>query len=192
MITVGASGGGTADFTDNFDRADNTSLGSRWAETAGDLAIRQNKLVNLARGDNTATVLNLVGADQSASADFSSSDNNTGPGLGVLLRYKDAKNHYRLYLSVAGGARLLIAKLVNGVEIPLKTVNIPNPAVGAPFHLTGSVKGTTLTVSIPGLTFSVTDATYDSGGVGVLVKTGPPGTHTADNFCAAVSTGSCQ
>jgi hypothetical protein len=71
-------------------------------------------------------------------------------------------------------------------------MNIPNPAVGTPFHLAGSVTGKILTVSIPGLTFSVTDATYDSGGVGVLVKTGPPGTHTADNFCAAVSTGSCQ
>ena len=191
-ISVSASGGGTADFTDNFDRpADTTSLGSRWAETAGDLAIRQNKLVNLLRGDNTATVVNLVGADQSASADFASSDNNTGPGLGVLLRYKDAKNHYRLYRSVGGASRLLIAKLVNGVEIPLKTVNIPNPAVGAPFHLTGSVKGTTLKVSIAGVELSVTDTTYDSGGVGVLVKTGPPGTHTADNFCAAVGTGSC-
>ena len=92
---------------------------------------------------------------------------------------------------MAGGGRLLIAKLANGVEIPLKTVGIPNPAVGAAFHLTGSVKGTTLKVSIPGVELSVTDTTYDTGGVGVLVKTGPPGTHTADNFCAAVGTGSC-
>ena len=190
-ISVSASGGGTADFTDNFDRADTTSLVPQWAETAGDLAIRQNKLVNLARGDNTATVVNLVGADQSASADFSSSDNNTGPGLGVLLRYRDAKNHYRLYRSVGGASRLLIAKLVNGVEIPLKSVNIANPAVNTSFHLAGSVKGTTLKVSIAGVELSVTDTTYDSGGVGVLVKTGPPGTYTADNFCASVSTGSC-
>jgi hypothetical protein len=190
-ISVSAGGGGTANFTDDFNRADTTSLVPQWAETAGDLAIHQNKLVNLLRGDNIATVVNLVGADQSASADFSSSDNNTGPGLGVLLRYKDAKNHYRLYRSVGGSSQVRIAKLKNGIEYPLKSVNVANPAVNTPFHLKGSVNGITLTVSMGGVVFSVTDTEYDSGGVGVLVKTGPPGTHTADNFCAAVGTGSC-
>ena len=110
----------------------------------------------------------------------------------MLLRYKDAKNHYRLYRRVGGASQLLIAKLVNGVEIPLKSVNVPNPAVNTSFHLAGSVTGTTLKVTMGGVELSVTDPTYASGGVGVLVKTGPPGTHTADNFCAAVTTGSCQ
>ena len=189
-ISVRASGSPT-NFTDTFDRPDSTSLGTKWTETVGDLVIRSNKLNNVLRGDNTATVANMTGADQSASADFSSGDNNPGPRLGVLLRYQDPRNHYRLYRIVGGASQLRIAKIVNGVEFLLKTANIPNPAVGSAFHIAASVTGTTLKVAMGSVQLSVTDSAFATGAIGVLVATGPPGTHTADNFCANVTGGTC-
>ena len=192
-IAVATSAGGTNNFTDNFDRADSTSLGSKWTGTTG-LVIHSKQLNNTLRGDNIATVANLTGADQSASADFSSGDNNTGPNLGVLLRHKDAKNHYRLYRSVGGASQLRISKVVNGIEYPIKWVNIANPAVKTPFHLVGSVVGSILKLKMGGMVIEAptpADTTFAGEAIGVLVKTGPPGTHTADNFCAAVGTGTC-
>jgi hypothetical protein len=189
-----SSGGDPSNFTDNFNRPDGTSLGLKWLERAGDLEIRAGKLNNVLRGDNIATVVNLTGADQSASGDFTSADNNTGPRVGVVLRYQDPKNYYLIYRSVGGSSQLRITKLVNGIELPLKSANIPNPVVGTPFHIVGSVVGTTpatLTASMAGVQISVTDTTWTSGEVGVLVGTGPFARHSADNFCAAVGAGTC-
>jgi hypothetical protein len=187
-IHVNPVSGPTPTFTDNFDR---TELGSQWTETAGDLVISQNRLTNTQRGDNIATVVGLSGANQSASGDFTSADNNTGPRVGVVLRYQDAKNHYRIYRSVGGSSQLRIAKLVNGIEYPLKSVIIPNPVVGTAFHIVGSVVGTTLTASTAGVQITVSDTKYASGGVGVLIGTGPLAAHSADNYCAAVGGGGC-
>ena len=189
-----SSGGDPSNFTDNFNRPDGTSLGLKWLERAGDLEIRAGKLNNVLRGDNIATVVNLTGADQSASGDFTSADNNTGPRVGVVLRYQDTKNYYLIYRSVGGSSQLRITKVVNGIELPLKSANIPNPVVGTPFHIVGSVVGTTpatLTASMAGVQISVTDTTWTSGEVGVLVGTGPFARHSADNFCAAVGAGTC-
>jgi hypothetical protein len=187
-ISVNPASGPTPNFTDNFNR---TALGSQWTETAGDLVISQNRLINTQRGDNIATVVGLSGADQSVSGDFTSANNNFGPRVGVVLRYQDAQNHYRIYRSVGGSSQLRIAKLVKGIEYPLKSANIANPVVGTAFHVVGSVVGTTLTASMAGVQITVTDTTFASGGVGVLIGTGPLAAHSADNYCAAVGGGGC-
>jgi hypothetical protein len=91
----------------------------------GNLKIASNKLVNTARGDNIGYLPTLTGANQSAAGDFTSGDNNASPRLGVLLRYQDARNHYRLYRISGGSSQLRISKIVNGAETILKSVQVP-------------------------------------------------------------------
>ena len=96
------------------------------------------------RGDNIAYLPNLTGATQSAAVNFISTDNNAGPRLGLVLRYTDARNHYRLYLWTGGTNQLRISKFVNGAETLLKSVAVtPAPAVGTTFHLVGSATART-------------------------------------------------
>ena len=146
------------------------------------------------RGDNIGKLPALTGANQSASGDFTASDNNASPRLGVILRLQeDHRNHYRLYRISGGSSQLRISKFVNGSETILKYVQVPMATVNTPFHLVGSVLGTTLTLTmgtVSPITVSVSDPTYTSGTIGVLVNTGPAAIHSADNFCA-VGGGTC-
>jgi len=220
-IAVAASGGGGGTtFQDNFTRNDSDALGPggsgpQWAEPdpllstlyKGNLVIKGGKLKNClpplasvcqsARGDNIGYLPALSSsADQSASGDFTSTDNNSAPHLGVLLRYQNDRNHYRLYRAAGGSSQLRISKLVNGVETVLKSTNIALPTANTPFHLRGRVSGATLELFLglgttPMVTFTEATPTYASGAIGVLVKTGSLGTHEADNFCAAVGPGTC-
>jgi len=201
-ITVAPSGGGGGgSFQDTFTRADSDTLGGpspsgpQWAEPVvttqytGNLAIAGNKLVNTARGDNIGYLPALTGANQSAAGDFTSGDNNASPRLGVLLRYQDARNHYRLYRISGGSSQLRISKIVNGTETILKSVQVPMAPLNTPFHLVGSASGTTLTLTLTGVPpISVVDSTYQTGSIGVLVNTGPTATHSADTFCAGIGT----
>jgi hypothetical protein len=190
----GGGGGGTGNFVDNFNRADSdttggpSSTGPLWAEAAGNLVISSNQLKNAVRGDNIAHLPDLTGADQSAAADFTSTDNNTGPRLGVVLRFQGPGNHYRLYLWTGGTNQLRISKIVNGTETLLKSIAItPAPAAGTPFHLVGSATGTSLTATIGAKSINAIDTTYPSGTIGVLINPGGTvGPHIADNFCASV------
>jgi hypothetical protein len=43
------------------------------------------------------------------------------------------------YRSVGGASQFRISKVVNGIEYPIKWVNIANPAVKTSFHLVGTV-----------------------------------------------------
>jgi hypothetical protein len=209
-ITVTGGGGGGGTFTDNFNRSDSDTLGpggggAQWVEPAvnaqytGNLVINgcgaspcvNGKLKNAARGDNIAYLPSLTGATQSAGGDFTSGDNNASPRLGVLLRYQDPRNHYRLYRISGGSSQLRISKLINGAETILKSIQVPMAAVGTPFHLVGSVVGSTLTLTAGGTTISVTDTKYTTGTIGVLVNTGPTATHSADNFCAGIGAATC-
>ena len=180
-ITVAQGGGGATpgSFLDDFNRADSDSLGGpsqtgpQWTEAAGNLVIKSQKVTNGLRGDNIGTLSAPVGANQSASGDFISSDSNASPRLGVLLRFLDARNHYRLYRISGGSNQLRISKLVNGTETILNSVQVPMAAVNVPFHLVGRVVGNTLTLTMGTVEITATDATYASGAIGVLVNTGP-------------------
>jgi hypothetical protein len=114
---------------------------------------------------------NLVGATQTVAASFASVDNNTAPQLGVVLRYQGLSNYYRCYRSVGGVSVVRIAKLVNGKETVLKSVAMANPLKNAPFTLSCGVSGTSLTLSIDGVTkASAVDSTFASGSVGFALS----------------------
>lgn len=197
-ITVTSSGGGgTGNFLDSFTRPDSTILGGptptgpQWTEMAGDLVISNNQLNNNVRGDNIAILTALSGTAQSAAGNFASLNNNSGPRLGVVLRFQDPRNHYRLYRSVGGSNELRISKFVNGAETVLKRVAVAPPAQGTIFHLVASATTTTLTLTMGSTTISINDATFSSGPVGVLINPGGiQGPHVADDFCGSIG-GTC-
>jgi hypothetical protein len=192
---VSNTGGGTiGSFSDNFNRADSTTtIGTAWSVGAGKFVIGSNMLKNAPQvGNAIAVVSALSGATQTAGADFTSVDNNLGPRFGIVLRYKDPKNYYLIYRQVGGSSRLLISKFVNGVERILASASLANPAKFVPFHITGRVTGTALSLDFNGVVNKVTatdsDGTISTGKAGILI--GPGGSSTiqqqADNFTATV------
>ena len=140
-----------------------------------------------------AVVSGLSGATQTAGANFTSVDNNLGPRFGIVLRYQDAKNYYLIYRQTGGSSRLLISKIVNGVETILGTASISNPAKLVPFRITARASGNKLSLDFNSTlnVVSVTDAasTFTTGKPGIMV--GPGGSSTtqqqADNFSATAN-----
>ena len=202
-ITVAASGGGGGSFQDTFTRADSDILGGpspsgpQWAEPVVRPSTRESgDSRQQARTRPAATISDTCRPSPARisrrRANFISGDNNASPRLGVLLRYQDPRNHYRLYRISGGSNQLRISKIVNGAETILKSVQVPMATVNTPFHLVGSVVGTTLTLTLTGVApISVVDSTFATGSIGVLVNTGPTATHSADTFCAGIGTATC-
>ncbi len=58
----------------------------------------------------------LAGATQMVAASFASTNNNTSPRFGVVLRYQNPQNYYVCYRQTGGSSALRIAKVQNGVE----------------------------------------------------------------------------
>lgn len=198
-VQVVVTGNPIGNFTDDFNRDASDQLGGpnppdgpQWVEVAGNLAISGGRVVNTLVGYNMAILPDLPGVDQSAEADFTSGTNNTAPRFGVVLRAENAGNHYRLYRSAGGSSQVRITKVVGGVETILKSAPVPQPAVNTPFHLKGTIAGSTLTLWLDGVQkLTATDSRYASGFVGFFLYTGPLATHSVDNFCAVVGPGAC-
>ncbi|HKF41843.1 MAG TPA: NEW3 domain-containing protein [Thermoanaerobaculia bacterium] len=198
----GYSGAGTASclvssvasalgaFSDDFNRADSASLGSRWGQVGGSFVVSGNmaKTSLGAAGDSSAVLAMLSGATQTVEADFTSVDNNMGPRFGVILRYQDSHNYYLIYRQTGGSSRLLISKVVNGVETILKAVSISNPTKLVAFHIRGTASGTTLGLDLDGVNkVTVTDSTFASGRVGILIGNKLTTVQQqSDNFAATV------
>ena len=72
-----------------------------------------------------------MGATQMVAASFASTDNNSAPRFGVVVRYRDPQNYYSCYRQVGGSSVVRIAKVQNGAETVLKSVGIGNPALNA-------------------------------------------------------------
>jgi hypothetical protein len=185
-------------FNDNFDRGNSTTLGNGWVEVAGNLDIVSQHLENAAvAGDHMAALPGLPGADQTVSADLTSSGNNLAPSFGLVLRCQDCgtpgvppANYYRIYRSTGGSSLLKISKVVGGVETVLKSTSISNPVANVPFHLQGIVNGTTLTVAVGTVQTSVTETTgtFSSGAVGIVIRSsgGSTAVHKVDSFQATI------
>ena len=137
-------------------------------------------------GDHIAVFPGLSVSTQTVSADFASVDNNLGPRFGVVLRYQDPQNYYRLYRATGGSSVLRISKIAGGVETVLATVGLANPAKNVFFRLEGRASGQTLTLAMDGVDkATVTDATFSAGAVGILIQSGGTASfHRADNFLA--------
>jgi hypothetical protein len=113
-------------------------------------------------------------------------DNNLGPRFGVILRYQDPQNYYRLYRATGGASLLRISKIVGGVETVLASWSLPNPTKNVFFRLEGRATAQTLTLSLDGVVrATVTDSTFAAGSVGLVIQAGGTTSfHRADNFQA--------
>jgi parallel beta-helix repeat protein len=187
--TSGGTGGVSGSFSDDFNRLDSTTLGNGWLEVRGDLVLGGGAVRNtLVKGNHIAVLPELGGATQSAAADFTSTNNNTGPRFGVVLRYQDEGNYYLLYRQVGGSSVLRIARVVDGVETELARTAIANPKRDVAFRLGGRATGTTLTLEVGGVPkLSVSDSTFAGGTIGLLLGLNTAkAAHRADNFDGSV------
>ncbi len=189
VVSSPGGGGTAANFSDDFNRAESTNLGTAWTEVSGDLVLKGNTLKNaLGMASHKAVVSTLSGATQTVSADFMSPNNNQGPVFGLLLRYQNPTNYYVAYRQVGGSAVLRIAKVVNGTATVLATAALANPQVNVPFKLTARVSGTKISLDLNGVNkVNATDTTFPTGKVGIQINSSSTSTqYQGDNFTASV------
>lgn len=179
---------GSPTFTDQFNRADSTDLGPDWDEEQGDLQILGNQLANTpTKGNHLAVCTTLNGANQSASAYFTSVDNSVAGRWGVILRYQAPLTYYLLHRRMGPFNGLVVSKVVNGVETTLAMISYAKPLLNTPFKLTGHAIGSTLTIDIDDVPkLSVTDSTFASGKPGIFLYTSGSPLHRADNYSAEI------
>ena len=89
--------GSPGTFVDTFAGPDDDTLDAEWSVIRGSMRVVDGQARNEANlVDHLAVVTELVGARQSAAADFSSF-RNAGMRLGIVLRYQDPRNYYAVY-----------------------------------------------------------------------------------------------
>ena len=174
-------------FTDTFDRPDSPVLGNGWSVMAGSLMLQSGEARNQPNSTfSLAVQASPIGATQTVAASFASTNNNSAPRFGVVVRYRDPQNYYLCYRQVGGSSVVRIAKVQNGAETVLKSVGIGNPALNASSTVSCQASGSTLTLRVDGVTLSMTDGTFSTGSAGYAISTKQGGSHRADNFTANV------
>jgi hypothetical protein len=163
-------------------------LGNGWSVVPGTLMIQSGEARNAASQTlNLAVQPGLTGPAQTVAASFASTNNNSAPRFALVVRYQDAQNYYLCSRQLGGSSFARIAKVRNGVETVLRSVNIGNAAVNAFSTLSCQASGTTLTLHINGVAkVSATDATFTTGATGFAISAPKTGSHRVDNFSALV------
>jgi hypothetical protein len=194
VVAISGGGGGSGilvTFSDDFARDDPATIGNGWVEAMGHFAVAGGELRSgPTRALHMALRPDLAGSKESVAASFASTDNNYSPRFGLIMRYRDALNYYMCYRMTGGTSVLRISKVVNGVEIVLKSAPIANPAKDAKFRLTCSAESSTLTLELGSSSLTVSDSSFSNGSVGLVMgSTGLLGgkgpSHRADDFTAS-------
>ena len=193
MVAAAGSGGGTSGtFTDKFDRPDAPALGNGWIVVTGSLLIQAGEARNTATAPfNLAVQPAIAGATQTVSASFASSNNNTSPLFGVVLRYQDPQNYYVCYRQT-GGRRPSDRQGPQRCGDDSQDRRAPESRRERVLHarLPGDRQASS-TVQHNGKTLtSVSDPSFTSGTVGYRVKSKVAGStaasHRTDNFTVTV------
>jgi hypothetical protein len=187
VVTVQVPSGGTS-IHDEFDRADASTLGAHWKEVQGDLQINNQKLNNVPeKGQHMAVSSLLYGSVQDVAADFTSFKGNAWRRFGLLLRYRDPLNYYLLYRQAGSSSIVRISKVIDGQETILSSLPIKNPKNGEVFRLGGQAIGTQVTLELAGEPLlAVSDSTFPTGSLGVLLGVGRAMLLEADNFSGTI------
>ncbi len=183
-------------FADAFDRPNSTTLANGWQEAQGDLLVDGGELKNALGIANPSIAIQASSPsnDQTLTTMFASTNNNSTPVLGFVMRYESSQRYYALYRLGGASSVLRIAKVTNGQEVVLGQVGIPNPAANAFFALSATAQANTLTLTLEGgKTVTVADSSIASGTFGVLLGTKTTNaalrvSHRADSFAAEFTT----
>jgi hypothetical protein len=190
-VAPSTSGPGPASpgtFIDRFDRPDTPTLGNSWSQVTGGQSVQSEEARSPLTGALSLAVRpDLLGATQAVEMSFASTNNNTAPRFGVVLRYQDPKNYYLCYRQVGGSSVVRVAKIRNGVETVLKSIGVANPKLNTFSTLSCQASGTTVTLALDGVPkVSVSDGAFSSGYAGYAISSGKGAAHRADNFSASV------
>lgn len=163
-----------ASASDNFDRADNTSLGANWAEDAGDYQISSNRAVQ--RTTSNGYYKARYTATAPATGDYYSqsvvrSPTGAGQGTGVAVRMvNSATVTYYGYVYFGGDAAYLV-EITGGVESILDTGDAVTG--GTDYTAKLEANGSALTGTRNGSAdVSATDSTLTGGGWGLAAFAG--------------------
>jgi len=193
-VVIAGGGGGSGvpvTFSDDFARDDSVTMGNGWVEAKGDFSVTAGELRSgPTRALHMALLPALTGSKASVSASFASTDNNSSPRFGLIMRYRDALNYYTCYRMTGGTSVVRISKVVNGLETVLKSAPIASPAKDARFRLTCSAESSTLTLELGSSRLSVSDSSFSNGSVGLVMGSvwplgGKGPSHRADDFTAS-------
>jgi len=174
-----------ASISDDFNRADSTSLGANWTEDSGDWAITSNTLRQTSSGNVYRKCRHNTALD-SANYDVEVDGRSGGSAIGVGPFGRGAASAavtYYGFISFEGDANYIV-EITAGSEAILATGTAP-PAASTNFRL--RCDGSTLTGFENDISdATVVDATLTSGAVGVASYANPNGAGAfADNFAAA-------
>lgn len=166
-------------FSDNFDRADSTTIGGNWVEDSGDYSISGNKLTV----DNTAGALiknttSLGTADYKVSATIQTGADEGGPGL--VARYIDVSNFYLAFLNMSANL-VEIYKNVSGFTALSSGAVTLN--ANTDYLLRFEVQGNALRAYVDGnLITSITDGSLTLEGDFGCRRGGATSSNTWDNY----------
>ena len=101
----GAAAAPPGDVHGQFDRPDSPVLGNGWSVMTGSLMIQSGEARNQPNSTfSLAVQAGLMGATQTVAASFASTNNNSAPRFGVVVRYQDPQNYYICYRQVGGSS----------------------------------------------------------------------------------------
>ncbi len=175
----------TAHFSDNFNHANSSSLGSSWTEKGGNFSINTSTLVNSASGISIAMVNNFSQSDVvlTANVDLAYTFGTRDSGLVARYSGNGIGSHYWGGLALRNGRYFAeIWEANNGNWTRLSQSQMSSASGAVRFEVIGaSLKLYVNDVLRP----SATDSTLTTGSVGVSAT----GTATRlDNFTAATAT----
>jgi hypothetical protein len=167
-----ANAGPVGAFSDDFNRADSSTLGNGWTLAAGGYAIQGGAAVGQV-ALNLAVKATVTGQTDSASAVFVRSTSASGIKFGVVVRYGAAAGYYVCYRQAGGASQWKISKMVNGVEKVLKAVSATQAPIATLFTVSCSVSGNVISIGDGSkVTASVIDTSLTSGAVGIWTDKG--------------------
>jgi len=170
-------------FSDNFNRANDTSLGLNWIETLGNLGITNQRVGLYQDTESTAVLTNNVVADVSVSADVDLSTAEVGRSIALMARAQgpgDANAYWGVYYRSDSGYAAQIYKHTGGSPIALRSVNVSGPIGNLRFEAIGTTLNLYFNNTL--VTSVIDDTLRRAGAVGVRQTGG-----TFDNFAAVAA-----
>ncbi len=180
MVTIATAGTCASPFSDNFNT---TTLNSCWSKVSGGWSILNNQLTNGATATTQLiTIPTIVGSTQSVTVTITPT-NTQATKMGVVLR-QQAGNYYICDKEYGGSAIYRISKVTNNTA-PVSLATIASNNTLGSYTFTCSISGSTITITTPVGTKTITDTSFTTGATG-LYYAGPAVAQKYDDVSVSV------